>query len=42
MNNPVTTKNYFEKLQEYKINNKEWETIIKQINLKESGLSELL
>lgn len=41
MNNPVTTKNYFEKLQEYKINHKEWETIIKQINLKESGLSEL-
>ncbi|ABG87324.1 hypothetical protein [Clostridium perfringens] len=41
MNNTVTTKNYFEKLQEYKINHKEWETIIKQINLKESGLSEL-
>ena len=41
MNNPVTTKNYFSKLEEYKINHREWETIIKQINLKESGLSEL-
>lgn len=41
MNNPVTTKNYFSKLEEYKINYREWETIIKQINLKESGLSEL-
>ncbi|NFO05072.1 hypothetical protein FDB23_13310 [Clostridium botulinum] len=41
MNNPVTTRSYFSKLQEYKINYKEWETIIKQINLKESGLSEL-
>lgn len=41
MNNSVTTKNYFEKLMEYKINHREWETIIKQINIKESGLSEL-
>lgn len=41
MNNSVTTKNYFNKLQEYKINYREWETIIKQINIKESGLSEL-
>ncbi|WP_138202659.1 hypothetical protein [Haloimpatiens lingqiaonensis] len=41
MNNSVTTKNYFSKLEEYKINYREWETIIKQINLKESGLSEL-
>lgn len=41
MNNPVTTKNYFNKLEEYKINYREWETIIKQINIKESGLSEL-
>ncbi len=41
MNNPVTTKNYFNKLEEYDINYREWETIIKQINIKESGLSEL-
>lgn len=41
MNNSVTTRSYFSKLEEYKINYKEWETIIKQINLKESGLSEL-
>ena len=41
MNNPVTTKNYFSKLEEHKINYREWETIIKQINIKESGLSEL-
>lgn len=41
MNNSVATRSYFNKLQEYKINYKEWETIIKQINLKESGLSEL-
>ncbi|MCT8975911.1 hypothetical protein N4T77_04810 [Clostridium sp. CX1] len=41
MNNSITTKNYFSKLEEYKINHREWETIIKQINIKESGLSEL-
>lgn len=41
MNNSITTKNYFNKLEECKINYKEWETIIKQINRKESGLSEL-
>ncbi len=41
MNNSVTTRSYFSKLEEYKINYKEWETIIKQINLKESGLSDL-
>lgn len=41
MNNSVTTRSYFSKLEEYKINYREWETIIKQINLKESGLSEL-
>ena len=41
MNNSQTTRNYFSKLEEYKINYKEWETIIKQINIKESGLSEL-
>lgn len=41
MNNSLTTKNYFSKLEEYKINHREWETIIKQVNIKESGLSEL-
>jgi hypothetical protein len=35
------TKNYFDNLNQYKINHKEWESIIKKINLKESGLSEL-
>lgn len=32
---------YFEHLKEYKIYAKEWETIIRKVNLKESGLSEL-
>lgn len=32
---------YFDKLREYKIDNKEWENIIRKVNLKESGLSEL-
>lgn len=32
---------YFIKLKEYGINHEEWETIIKKINVKESGLSEL-
>lgn len=41
MNNSLTAKNYFSKLEEYKINHREWETIIKQVNIKESGLSEL-
>ncbi|SHH90024.1 hypothetical protein [Clostridium grantii] len=41
MNNSATTSSYFSKLKEYKIDYKEWETIIKKINLKESGLSEL-
>ncbi|WP_252229730.1 hypothetical protein [Clostridium sp. ZBS15] len=41
MNNSATISAYFSKLAEYKINYKEWETIIKKINLKESGLSEL-
>ncbi len=35
------SKSYFEKLKEYQINHKEWESIIHKINLKESGLSEL-
>lgn len=34
-------RNYFDNLKNYKINNKEWESIIKKINMKESGLSEL-
>jgi len=38
---PSQTKNYFDNLRQYKINNKEWESIIKKINMKESGLSEL-
>lgn len=41
MNNYTTSKAYFNKLQEYAIDNKEWENIIRKINLKESGLSEL-
>lgn len=34
------SRKYYQKLREYKINNKEWD-IIHKINLKESGLSEL-
>ncbi len=41
MNNPAQSRQYFEKLAEYQINCKEWETIIKKVNLKESGLSDL-
>lgn len=41
MSNSYNRKMYFSKLREYQINNKEWETIIKEVNLKESGLSEL-
>lgn len=41
MNNSAQSKQYFEKLKEYQINYKEWETIIKKVNLKESGLSDL-
>ena len=41
MNQPNQSRSYFEKLKEYGINHKEWESIIKKINLKESGLSEL-
>jgi len=39
----MNTKNraYFKKLNEFRIYPNEWETIIKKINLKESGLSEL-
>ncbi|MGL6108357.1 hypothetical protein [Romboutsia sp.] len=41
MNIPNQSRNYFEALKQYKINNKEWESIIKEINKKESGLSDL-
>lgn len=41
MNNSNQAKNYFEKLKEFKINHKEWEDIIRKINLEESGLSTL-
>ncbi len=41
MNNASQSRQYFDKLLEYKINYKEWETIIKKVNLKESGLSDL-
>lgn len=35
------SKSYFNNLKQYKINHKEWESIIKKVNMKESGLSEL-
>lgn len=41
MNNSKTSRDYFNKLLEYGIDHKEWEGIIKKINVKESGLSEL-
>ena len=41
MNNGAQSKQYFDKLAEYQIYYKEWENIIKKVNLKESGLSEL-
>ena len=41
MNAYNQSRNYFEALKQYKINNKEWESIIKEINKKESGLSDL-
>ena len=41
MNNNAQSKQYFDKLAEYQIYYKEWENIIKKVNLKESGLSEL-
>lgn len=41
MNNSTHSRNYFSILKENDIDNKEWEGIIKKINLKESGLSEL-
>ncbi len=41
MNNPAQARQYFDRLSEYQIHYKEWESIIKKINLKESGLSDL-
>lgn len=41
MNNSAQSRQYFDKLLEYQIHYKEWESIIKKVNLKESGLSEL-
>lgn len=41
MNNGSQSRQYFDKLLEYQINYKEWETIIKKVNAKESGLSDL-
>ena len=41
MSHAYQRKMYFSKLLEYQINNKEWETIIRKVNRKESGLSEL-
>ena len=41
MYQPARSREYFSKLREYQIYSKEWETIIKKVNLKESGLSEL-
>lgn len=41
MNNGAQSRQYFDKLQEYQIYYKEWESIIKKVNLKESGLSDL-
>lgn len=41
MNYAAQSRQYFEKLKEYKIDYREWEHIIKKINEKESGLSDL-
>lgn len=41
MNNSAQAKQYFDKLAEYQIYYKEWENIIRKINLEESGLSKL-
>ncbi len=41
MNNAAQSRQYFTKLAEYQIYYKEWESIIKKVNLKESGLSDL-
>jgi len=41
LSNDYQRKRYFERLKEYNINHHEWESIIRKINMKESGLSEL-
>ena len=41
LNQPTQARRYFEHLKEYKIDHKEWESIIKKINFEESGLSKL-
>ena len=41
LNQPAQQKKYFDRLKEFQINHTEWEAIIKKINLKESGLSDL-
>ena len=41
MNSYAQSRQYFDKLKEYKIDYREWEHIIKKINEKESGLSDL-
>ena len=41
MGNAAQSRQYFDKLMEYQIHYKEWESIIKKVNLKESGLSDL-
>lgn len=41
MNNSSQARQYFDKLLEYQIYYKEWETVLRKVNLKESGLSEL-
>lgn len=41
MSSQYQRRQYFAKLKEYQISNKEWESIIKKVNIKESGLSDL-
>lgn len=41
MNQQAQQRQYFDRLKEYQINHTEWESIVKKVNLKESGLSEL-
>ena len=41
LNNPPRRRAYFQRLEQYQIYAKEWESIIKKVNLKESGLSDL-
>ncbi len=41
MNHGVQQRQYFDKLREYKIDCREWENIIKKVNLKEGGLIDL-